>query len=91
MVTQILGQSAMICTGILLIMAGTSGNPRNYKVPPFNNIPEQFYEKLETTGTTQNHWRFVILMDPQKLQEHLQFDKMMSENLQNMPKSLEKY
>ena len=30
MVTQILGQAAMTCTGILLIMAGTSGNPRNH-------------------------------------------------------------
>ena len=59
-------------------MAGTSGNPRNYEVQPFNN-PGLFYEKLETIRTTRNHWSFVIFMDPQKLQEDLQFDKMKSE------------
>ena len=67
MVTQILGQSAMICTGILLIIAVKSGNPRNYEVQPFNNNPGLCYEKLETIRTTQNHWRFVIFMEPQKL------------------------
>ena len=79
MITQILGQATMICTGILLIMTGTSGNPQNYEVQPFNNNPGLFYEKLETIRTTQNHWRFVIFMDPQKLQEHIQFDKIKSE------------
>ena len=79
MITQILGQATMICTGILLIMTGTSGNPQNYDVQPFNNNPGLFYESLETIRTTQNHWRFVIFMDPQKLQEHLQFNKMKSE------------
>ena len=79
MITQILGQATMICTGILLIMAGTSGKPRNYEIQPFNNNPGLFHEKLETIRTTQNHWRFVIFMDPQKLQEHLQFDKLKSE------------
>ena len=79
MLTQILGQATMICTGILLIMAGTSGNPRNYEIQPFNKNPGLFYGKLEIIRTIQNHWRFVIFMDPQKLQEHLQFDKMKSE------------
>ena len=79
MVTQILGQATMTCIGILLIMAGTLGNPRNYEIRPVNNNPGLFYGKVETIRTTQNHWRFVIFMDPQKLQEHLQFDKMKSE------------
>ena len=76
MVTQTLGQSTMICGEILLVMASTSGNPQRYKIQRFNNNPGLFYEKLETIRTTQNHWRFVISMDPQKLQEHLQFGKM---------------
>ena len=76
MVTQMLGQATMTCSGILLVMAGTSGNPQDYEIQPFNNNPGLFYEKLETIRTTQNHLRFVIFIDPQKLQEHLQFDKM---------------
>ena len=60
-------------------MTGTSGNPQNYEIQPFNNNPGLFYEKLGNIRTTQNHWRFVIFMDSQKLQEHLQFDKMWSE------------
>ena len=79
MVTQTLGQATMICGGILLIMAGTSGNPWCYEIQPFNNNPGLFYEKLETICTIQNHWRFFIFMDSQKLQEHLQFDKMKSD------------
>ena len=69
----------MICRGILLIMVGILGNPRRLKIHPFNNNPGLFYKKLETIRTTQKHWRFVILMDPQKLQEYLQFDKMKSD------------
>ena len=68
MVTQNLGQETMTCIGILLIMAGTSGNPQDYEIQPFNNNPGFFYEQLETIRTTQNHWRFFIFMDPQKLQ-----------------------
>ena len=81
MVTQIPGQSAMICTEIVLIMAGTSGNPRNYEVQPFNNNPGLFYEKPETIRTTQNHWRFVIFMDPQKSQGHYWNDYMYYEKI----------
>ena len=76
MVIQILDQATITCTGILLVMAGKSGNPQDYEVQPFNNNPGLFYEKLETIRTTHDHWRFVIFMDPQKLQEHLQFDQM---------------
>ena len=79
MVTQTLNQATMICGGILLIMAGTSGNPPCYEIQPFNNNPGLFYEKLETIRTTRNHWRFFIFVDPQKPQEQLQFDKMKSE------------
>ena len=60
MVIQILGQAAMICGGILLIVAGSSRNPRHYEIQPFNNNPRLFYKKLETIRTTQNHWRFVM-------------------------------
>ena len=80
MVTQTLGQATMTCTGILLIMAGTSGNPQDYEIQPFDDNAGLFYEKLETIRTTQNHGRFVIFMDPQNTQEHLQFDKMKSDN-----------
>ena len=79
MVTKSLGQAIMTCTGIILIMAGTSGNPQDYEFQPFDNNPGLFYEKLEPIHTSQNHWRFLIFMDPQKRQEHLQFDRMKSE------------
>ena len=55
MVTQILGQATMTCTGILLVMASTSGNPQDYEIQSFNNNPGLFYEKLETICTAQNH------------------------------------
>ena len=62
MVTQILDQATMTCTGILLVMAGKSGNPQDYEMQPFNNNPGLFYDKLETTRTTQNRWRFFMFI-----------------------------
>ena len=40
------------------------------------NSPRLFDERLETVRHTQNHWRLIVLMDPQKLQEHFHFEEM---------------
>ena len=52
------------------------GFPTQYGIQPFINNPGFFNENLETIRTIQNHWKLVVIMDAQKLQEHLQLEKM---------------